>query len=163
MGDIPFSDDEATGAPSPILLDLTPTWTTDGTAVVFARTAFRRDLGASPTILYRVDGPGAKPVRVAPVATYPFATYYGLGYAADGRLIYMSTTGDLGDPATGLFELAADARSVRQVMATHEETGPPYLLGVTSGNAALVSYRAVIARFGDNAPGRPCALVVRQR
>jgi len=150
VGRLPLFGDRPADLPATIAVDLTPTWTVDGDAVVFARTVIGDDFGSSTTILLRVTGPGQEPERVAPVATFPFATYLGMVYAADGRLLYTSSNVDPADPASGLFELSADGRSVRQVAESSEGLGPPQLLGVTSENQALTSYSSGARGFyGD--------------
>lgn len=145
-------------APASIAVDITPAWTPDGEAVVFGRTVVSDGFSNATTILYRVDGPGAEAERVAPVALFPFATYYDLGYTEDGRLIYTNGNTDQGDPATGLFELSADGRSVRQILATSEEAGQPFLLGLTSAGSALVAYQKLASEYVGVVPGEPCPL-----
>ena len=130
-------------------MDLTPTWTPDGAAVVFARTAATDGISTSTTVLYRIAGPGEDTGRVAPLGTFPFVTYNGIGYAPDGRLLYTSSDiTEPADPATGLFDLSADGQTVRQVAESSEELGSPELLGVTSENQALVS-NSMRGFYGD--------------
>jgi len=133
----------------------------DGDALVFARTAIGDNLGSSTTILYRVAGPGQEPGRVAPVATFPFATYAGITYTPDGRLLYTKGTGGVTDPSNGIYELSEDGRTVRQVTQGSEDLGMPFLLGVTASDQTLVSYSLRYSQnFADPATNTFCFLAL---
>jgi len=72
--------------------------------------------------LLRVIVPGQEPEQVAPAATFPFTTHYGLAHAPDGRLLSTKSDVDPNNASNRLHELSVDGRSVRQVTHTPAST-----------------------------------------
>jgi hypothetical protein len=152
VGGLPLFGDESDGQPSTYAVDLTPTWTPDGGAIVFARSAVGDDFSSSATIIYRIDEAGAEPERVAPGRAVPVRDLLRDGLRTGRAADLHQQQRRPGQPAAGLYELSADGRSVRQV------------LGVGGGGRPALPARRHVGELGaDRLPGNGVGLRRRGR
>lgn len=138
-------------------LDYVPTWSPDGTEILFGRTPMERSGAedrvrfASKTELYRIPADGSGEARK--VLTLPGSQALGLWHSMqwleDGRTIMYSVAYPQRDhPDNGLYIAPLDGGSPRKVLASSPDEGFPVLVGYSAQNGvALVYYPLLLAQY----------------
>jgi hypothetical protein len=112
-GNIPIGSDDPDLPDEPMLLDILPRYSPDGSQLAFSRTIWdKKDSGSTPSELWVLDlqsGEARKIARVSPGV--PGALYFNLDWAPDGGTIY-ATVGypdpDEADNGIWAFDLATN-------------------------------------------------------
>jgi hypothetical protein len=125
-----LTDDDYTGAmpldigradvPDPLQVDVSPIFTPDGAAVVFARSNWGT-AEMPDTDLYRVSIDGGEPERITPFGNELFTAWYGAIWVEDSTLLISYGSGDRDEPKNGLWTVDVDSGHLEQLWHGKEQ------------------------------------------
>lgn len=107
----------------PILIDLMPTWSLDGTELTFGRTDWTADI--LTTTLMTIPAAGGEPVELLTIdADGPAQVISPMRRLDDGSLLYTVWMPDLDEPANGLWRYEPGEDPVQLVKGTESDDYP---------------------------------------
>lgn len=118
-GLLDFSDE----ASMPV--DTVPAWSADSQSILFTRSDMGEAFETSTTDLMSISRAGGEPELIHTLYNNgPLAVYTEMFVLADGSIVYALNPPALGDPASGVWVLAADG-DARQVMTAGRDSAFP--------------------------------------
>ena len=115
-----LGDDEPA---APVPVDVMPTWTPDGAAIVFSRSIWDTASDDASTDIVSVPRAGGEPTALGTV-DWRFAIYTPMHVLSDGAVLYAVGTGDVSDDINGIWRLDPDGTSTMLVPGHAEAPFP---------------------------------------
>jgi Tol biopolymer transport system component len=156
-GAIPLSSDEE-GVPDPLPVDYSPIFTTDGTAIIFARTEWGSGRGPS-TDLYRVSLDGAQPERIARFGNEPLVAWYGAIWVEDSTLLISYGSSDRDEPRNGLWTVDVDSGDLEQVWHGNEQHYVVTPVAQRPDGSVVVVFPVILSQYQASSDVCPAAVL----
>lgn len=142
-----LSVEDLSDATEPILIDVFPAWSLDGSELTFARTDFSADVRS--TTLLTVSRGGGEPAELLALdAEYPILINSPMRWLEDGSLLFTQWPPDLDDPAAGLWRLDPGDDPVRIVEGSEDDEYPiPIVTDVmeVDGRTVVLGFSPLLA------------------
>ena len=136
------------GAPDDLPVDVSPIFTTDGAAVVFARTGwFDSNRG---TDLYRVSLAGGDAEKIAEFGDQPFTAWFGAIWQDSGTLLisYGGTAND--DPNNGVWTVDINSGDTNQIWHGEAAQYVASPIAETADGRIVLLFPQVMASFASS-------------
>ena len=155
-GSLPLGDNRK-GAPDDLPVDVSPIFTPDGAAVVFARTGwFDSNRG---TDLYQVSLDGGAAEKIADFGDQPFTAWFGATWQSDGTLLISYAGTDNADPDNGLWTVDPDTGDIEQIWHGEAEQYVATPIANTADGRKVVFFPQILANFAVSNDSCPYAVL----
>jgi hypothetical protein len=144
--------------PDPLQVDVSPIFTLDGTAVVFARTNWGTAEKAG-TDLYRVSIDGGDPERIAPFGNELFTAWYGAIWTDDATLLISYGSGDKDERKNGLWTVDMDSGDLEQIWHGVDAEFIATPIMQRPDGTVVVNFPVILSQFDQGSELCPAAVL----